>query len=345
MLEDVPTGEGIPLVVQVGKWRREITLPEVKACEDTATEDGTIRLPRNQAEGHLPKIALATGGADPLECLLRKLGIDDSEFTTEEGTGRVNLFAGRAPPSFQVTTQFTSSLNQGTSFTPATSLWASVESLRRYDTVILACEGEPFGDDKPEASLQAMFDYTSLGGRVFASHWHNYWLRQGPAPFPDVAVWDPIQGDPGSPLTALVDTELSKGQALADWLFNVEASPERGELLLFDPQHTVSSVDAEIATRWIYYEQPEPAGVQVFTFNTPIGADEDAQCGRLAYTDMHVAAGDRSGPSFDRSGPPFPEGCTDDALTPQEKALFFILFDLSACIAPDDRPPTVPASR
>ncbi|AUX21155.1 hypothetical protein SOCEGT47_016340 [Sorangium cellulosum] len=344
ILEDVPAGEDIPLVVQVGKWRRQITLPVVNACEDNPTEAGTIRLPRNKAEGHIPKIALTTGGADPLECLLRQLGIDDSEFTPETGDGRINLFAGQAPASFRVTTQYTSTLHEGAEFTPATSLWGTVESLQKYDMVILACEGDPFASSKPESARQALFDYTSLGGRVFASHWHNHWLKQGPEPFPDAAIWDNNIEDPVSPLTATVDTRFPKGEALADWLFNVGASTVRGELEIHEPQHTVSAVNDDVATRWIYYDEPEPAGVQYFTFNTPIGVEEEEQCGRLVFTDIHVSAGGIMG-AEDMTGPPFPEGCSDTELTPQEKALIFMLFDLSACIVPDDEPPPVPVPR
>jgi hypothetical protein len=49
-----------------------------------------------------------------------------------------------------------------------------------------------------------------------------------------------------------------------------------------------------------------------------------------------------SGTCSDASGNEFPVACKQGELTPQEKALEFMFFDLTACVSPDNLPPPKP---
>jgi hypothetical protein len=320
-LENVPDGPNIPLVIQLGKWRRQITLSQVDPCVDNPVDPEHSRLPRSQDEGNIPKIALSTGGADALECLLRKMGIADREFTTEKGSGRVNLYTGQ-----DGTPRFDPALNGGAAFTPGPAFWDSLDNLKKYDVILHSCEGSPTVGNKSVAARQALLDYLTLGGRAFGSHYHYVWVEQGPAPMPMVATWN-HRGDLGS-VTADIDTSFPSGAALADWLLFVGASTQRGKLDLTQAKGDVMAVNPALAQRWIHV--PSQNNVQYLSFNAPLGAQETGQCGRMVYTDIHVANGDTS-----NGGLTFPSGgCRSGALSPQEKALVYLLFDLSNCLQP-----------
>jgi hypothetical protein len=338
VMGNVPPGENVPLVVQIGKWRREVTLPKVTACVDNPVSAELTRLPKNRAEGHLPRIALSTGGLDALECLLLKIGIDLGEFTTPDEPGRVNLYAGRGG-----TDRYGPKIDYGSLLPlPYVHLWGEDGGLTPYDIVFLACEGGEFPSDKTPESRARMFDYANQGGRVFFSHYHKFWLEQGPAPFPDVMSFNDTLDD--LDLEATVETSFPKGQALADWLVNVGGSMTPGLVPLVDAQNTGRTENPALAQRWVY--DPLDAStaspsVKYMTANTPIGAAEGNECGRIVYSDIHVAtndpAGDQSSPSL-----PFPEGCHTTDITPQEKVLIFMFFDLSACVIPDHVAPMPP---
>ena len=82
-----------------------------------------------------------------------------------------------------------------------------------------------------------------------------------------------------------------------------------------------------------------------FSFDTPVDAvppTEPPYCGRAVFSDLHVA---RRPVTHDteRHARPRPGGCDATAdLSPQEKALEFMLFDLSSCVIPDSQPPPPP---
>ncbi len=321
LLQDVPADVDVPVVIQVGKWRRQFVVPQVASCVDTPLDAGQTRLPRNKDEGDIPKMALTTGGADALECLIRKVGLDDAEITPDGGNGRLHLYAGEGGAD---------SIAGAGGLTNAEQLWGDVASLSRYDIVFTSCEGGQNPGTKPPSALQAMYDYTSIGGRVFASHWHNYWLEAGPDPFPQVATFN-HQADLND-ITADIDQSLDRGMALAEWLVNVGGSTTLGKIDLTATQHTVEAVNDTLSDRWIYLDNTANGtpSVQYFSFTTPLTAPEDMRCGKFVFSDIHVSSGDSSDP-----GTNFPNGCTSGmGMSPQEKVLAFMIFDIASCVGP-----------
>jgi hypothetical protein len=335
VLVDAPVGANIPLVIQVGKWRRQVTIPTVNGCVDNALDKELTRLPRNKAEGDLPHIAISAGGGDQMECLPLRMGVDPAEFTTQDGEGHIHLFAGDAG-SYPPLASFDAAHNGGAALTQSsTGLWASADTLKKYDIVILSCEAGENAMNKTPAMRQAMYDYASLGGRVFASHLHSVWFAGGPAPLPTTGTWRRVQQNPPDPSLATINQTFPKGAALAKWLVNVQASTTLGEVSVAFPRNDLQAVNPAVATEWLTV--PDPGAVQYMSFNTPIGATEDKICGREVFTDLHVASVDiNSLPALNANG--FPSSCEMRELSAQEKVVAFMLFDLSACVQREDKP-------
>jgi hypothetical protein len=309
-LVNMPIGSNIPLVIQLGRWRRQITIPNVSACTNTALPTSLTRLPRNQSEGDIPLTAIATGSADQTECVLLKMGIDQAEFTMPAGTGRIQMYVANG-----------SDLGPGT---PTESqLTSNPAMLANYDIVVLPCEGSEL--QKPSPDQQNLIGYTGSGGRVFATHYSYTWLYND-APFSTTAAWDINQNVPNQ-ATGTIDTSFQKGQDFATWLQAVGALSGPNQIVIDNVREDLDSVTPP-SQRFIYGPGPFQ-----YAFYTPVGQPPAQQCGRVVFSDFHVT---QSGLS---QGTTFPSECQlADAgpMTSQEKALEFMLFDLASCIP---RPP------
>lgn len=327
-IEGVPAGENVPVVLQVGKWRRTIEVPHVEACSTTYVADKEARLPSRAEEGDLPRIAVVTGGFDELGCFLTRIGVHAAEQTPPSGTGRVHIYRGIGGGDYTLG-----------GAPPATELWKDEASLSRYDVVLLACEGWEYDEDdgtsgnKTAASKLAMRSWLAKGGRAFATHYHYTWFQQNPeADLRSVASWNPTSSASGHE-TLSIDASFPKGAALSEWLVATGASKQPGMLEVDDVAANVASVNASVAQRWIYGSK----GVSYMSFNTPVGAPADQQCGRAVLTDIHVGG--------EEGSKPVPGSCGSASLTPQELALEFLLFDVVACVQPDPVAPRAPDPR
>jgi len=351
-LTGVPATSRVPLVMQVGKWRRKVFLSQVKGCAQNAVPASLTRLPRNRSEGDMPQMALLTGGCDDLGCFMSSLGIDPSEFSPPHGGGRLDVYQGM--PSGGGGGGFFGGLGGGPAPGLSTGtagncqsascpLWSSKANLEYYDMVLLACECGENNQTKPASAMQAMHDWLGEGGKVFATHFHYTWFKNGPSDFQGTASWL------GSSTSAVpgpfqVDTSFPKGQAFQQWLANVGAV--NGTNISLNPpdvRTSVSTVNAP-TLRWIYDTSTTPQNVKYLSFLTPIGglppsaadageAKGPQYCGKAVFTDIHTSGA----PSGD-----IPGSCSGAPMTPQQKALEFLLFDLSACVSNDTLPPQQP---
>ncbi|NVB83106.1 MAG: carboxypeptidase regulatory-like domain-containing protein [Kofleriaceae bacterium] len=302
-LEGVPPGENIPIIITTGKWRRRLTVPFVGQCVDLPIQDGTFRLPKNRSEGEIPRIAMVAGGCDGLGCILTKLGIDPSEFGTDiNGPQRIVWFQGVGGTS-------PATLN-------ATSLWGDLETMKKFDIILNSCECDVHNENKTSPDL--LRQYADLGGRVFGSHFHYTWTRTLIPQWAGTANWQ--AGSSGTP--DLVDMSHPAGQALATWLQTVGASTTLGQVTLSQKTPAVGAVTPP-TVRWLYAGAASNPTTHYLSFQTPVGAEPKDQCGKVVYAGMHVASG-----TVNAS---FPSGC-NAAFTPDEKALVFLLFDLTACV-------------
>src|ERR1035438_3946301 len=225
-LKNVPTGDNFPLVIQIGKWRRTLSIPSIKDCATTTVPNsgaGQLRLPRNQQEGDMPQMALLTGGLDDLGCFLTKVGLDAKEYSAPGAGGRLDVYQGLGGQTLTGAPGRAPGLSTGTAgncTNTSCPLWASKRSFESYDIVFLACEGNTDDpDDTPDGGgglgqilggggganvtkvgKQAMHDWLDEGGKVFATHFHYTWFKNGPPAFPiwsDLGGWRRRQRDQG----------------------------------------------------------------------------------------------------------------------------------------------------
>jgi hypothetical protein len=326
-LQNVPCGTNIPLVIQLGRWRRQVTIPSISCCASNTIPTSLTRLPRNHTEGDIPLMAIDTGKVDGLECVLRKMGIDDSEFTKPSGGGRVQLYVGNGATA-------------GTGTPSESQLWGSAATLKNYDMVLFPCHGSQ--QNKSQSNQQNVIDYTNAGGRIFTTHFSYVWLVTAgsnnlpgnpavPQPFVGTANWHVNQAN-ADQVTGIIDTTFPKGLALSQWLSNVGAAQTAGQIPVNVVRNDLDGVVAP-SQRWMYSQAPDPAfPVLHYTFNTPVGVSSSQQCGRVVFSDFHVED------ATDNSSTTFPKECSNTPMTPQEKLLEFMLFDLASCITTDTPP-------
>jgi hypothetical protein len=226
--------------------------------------------------------------------------------------------------------------------------------ITEYDMVISNCrgnaDGAPAADSDDAANVRR---YVNRGGRFFASHYSHNWIQQGTDPYSAASPLD--TGLAPAVVWQAHDMNISNGtgilsqnpprdhaspriQTFIDWMVSEGAvDPATLSFNIPEPRSRATTL-GEFTEEFVYCE----GGVcdresrwrpQQVAFNTPYAApDTGAACGRVVYSGFHVSVTGTNAQTF-------PEHCVGD-LTPPEKTLLYLLFDLGACVGED--PPVIP---
>jgi hypothetical protein len=229
-------------------------------------------------------------------------------------------------------------LTTGAPLSGIDALFNDAAGLLRYDDVLVSCEQDPArAQALPGANKTALKAYADAGGVALLEHMAQAYLVAGdePSPFPAIAMsWT---GSSAAGATYPVVRDFPRGEAFAEWLFNVGAATTSGQLVLGVVDQAAVTVDPSLGvSSWLASTGVTP----LLSFPTPLESPVAAQCGRVVHVAAHVADGE------DNAGAPFPSECLATDLSPQEKALEFQLFTSPFCVSGTParpRPPLPPA--
>jgi hypothetical protein len=329
-LQNVPSGSNVPVVIQLGRWRRQFTV-NVTAC---TTNPINFNLPASSTQGDIPLTAISTGTGDLPECTLRKMGIADTEFTTNAGGGRFHLYSAAAD-------------NNGTSGSGAvaaagaavgeSTLMGSLTTLDAYDQVLLPCWS--LQSTKTSAELANLTSFVNAGGKVYASHYSYQWLQPNPS-LTGVATWD-LSADLGAQATTMGTIESANGphvSAFFSWMTTYGYTTVTTPTLSVQAtvHHVVDSVPSP-SVSWIDGQDPNDAAPPnqeiLFTFDTPYGGG--TTCGRVAFAAFHT---DTTTSTITPSTTIFPAECANvsTAMSVQNRIFEYSFWDLagSTCTPP-----------
>jgi hypothetical protein len=344
-LTNVPAGTNIPLVMQVGKWRRQVSIPTVNPCVDNPVGqqvngvEQMTRLPAKQSEGSMPHVAITTGGCETFACIMPKLGIDPSEYgpgptsATTKPTKAFSFYSG-------------SGAGAPTGSPPAQPFWNDVNQLKNFDLAMFSCECEE-PPDANSTSYAAVRSYLEAGGRIFTTDFMYVWYKFSTDTNLNAPPWSWPGGAPPGADPVDVDTTFPKGQALGDWMYYVSGiAPYKSQVHTYPPQKdvfpvtaaggyvfdNVHAINTKYGLEWTH--SGTPSDPRIITMGMPSAQPPAMQCGKGVHIDFHVDQ------SYDVVDSQYPVGCSNLMREPELATVFFF-FDIASCIQ-DDTMPIVP---
>lgn len=311
------------IVFQNGRFRRflELTIDPSTTIPISAANS---RLPKRTAEftalDAIPRIAVATGDYDNMECVLRNMGIEV-----------IDLYEAA---------EFTVSPNQ---LTPFGELINNLEKMKRYHIIFINCTDNTYENLlSNEVIRKNIADYVDAGGRLYVTDWSYDWIESIPtlSPFIDFEPGASDSQPEGINAAALGSEGIELDATIVDpdlgnWLKNFpntvhESATKFTSKITHFASNWIMMHDLDSETKlWVegdvYSTDGSISGTKplTVTFNY-------RSCGKILFSSYHTAGRDEADIFFPK---PFPNYC-NDKFSPQERILEYLIFHIANCVEP-----------
>jgi hypothetical protein len=318
-LTHVPSGSAIPVVIQLGRFRRVMNIDITPCAQQAAPLDVKVqgqRLPKKDGEmdpnDNVPKIAVATGDWDQIECVLKRMGIEQFDLYEDRDPGQ-------PPPTV-------GSLS---------SLLADANKLNGYNILIVNCTDNQFESIVASAGAKKNLEaFVGGGGRLYATDWAYDMVDQVPQ-FSPFICFQPYGGGgmctmkPEDPTIADSNDAYNNSAEIVD--------PDLAEWLTLFPgvidntkhvpvQYSFVIVDSLATDMMSFPTKLWVQGMTPLSGTKPMTVTFDyKQCGRVHYSTYNTEPNPQV-PDEER----FPN-CKPD-FSPQERILEYLVFEIATCI-------------
>jgi hypothetical protein len=265
---------------------------------------------------------VGVGDYDQIECVLRSIGIDESEFTDPSGPGAVHLYDN----------------GKGASQFP--QLLGDASQLADYNLVFVNCTSNLF--DSLSNKMQAagnIYNYVQSGGRLYVTDWSYDYLEQVAQLAPYIyfegggTMTTPQPPHAAAKASDASDFDATVGdETLAAWLKvaapgQVSGSTVRIQDLLAEWALIHATADDQVSfpsQTWVHGNTNGADRPLTVTFDIN-------GCGKVLYSSYHTRE-----PGGAALGQPFPMYCksTPTMMIAQEKILEYLILQISACVGP-----------
>lgn len=335
-LRRVPVTDATPVVIQKGRWRKVITVPVAK-CERQVLSEDEARLPREKSEGSIPRMAIAVGEWDAIECVMRHVGVKDQEFTAPNGGGAIHMYNNRsdgvgAPGGVDVS-----------------ALLTDLKKMLQYNLIFLNCSDDTYSSDlvRDPAVRKNLHDYVARGGRLYVTDYSYDFIGQIPEFSPYICFNDDKPCTNLGPhgryeatglgrtansgrVDAEIDQSTEAGKNLAIWMSKLKNPSVGGKVQIRDDIGSWVLMRQTATDQMKYPSMSWLSGV-VNGSKRPLTVSFDfpsapLSCGKILYSSYHTREHEAASS--------FPRYCPAGAMTPPEQVLEYLIFEISACVGP-----------